>query len=76
LTLETKAFFGAAIGVLRAGACRGAAFRAGFSALTAFFFAGVEVRLLETFLRPSVEMPSALCGLAALMMSLLLFEPV
>ena len=49
MTLETKTFFGVTTGALRAAACRGAALRAGFSALTAFFFAGADVRLLGSF---------------------------
>jgi hypothetical protein len=49
LTLETKAFFGATTAGFRAGACRLAAFFAGFSALATFFFAGAEAFLFESF---------------------------
>lgn len=61
MTLGTRAFFGVALTALRGGACRVAAFFAGFNALATFFLAGVAILLVESFF--AVARGEAFCAL-------------
>lgn len=61
MTLGTSAFFGVSTTALRDGACRVAAFFAGFNALATFFLAGVAVRFVEIFF--AVARGEAFCAL-------------